>query len=187
MKYLILAALLAACTKTQPPAPAPKGCKTSWPKAEYQQMAQDALHELGKDLLAAKPSDILSYASAALEYDQACLYTELLAQLAHYESDFNPGTMYQEKDGNWSIGLLQVSVTDDAIYGCSLKSQSGAKDPKENIRCAVRILNRWVPKDGVISSGSTATGWKGGARYWSQFRKPDRLPLIQAAVKAVLQ
>jgi hypothetical protein len=107
-------------------------------------------------------------------------WTLLLSAMAKYESSFKPETEYVEKfkdqKGKFiiSTGLLQLSQESARGYGCDAKSQEWLKDPKNNIECAVRILEKWVIKDSVIASKKEP--WLGGARYWSVLRyKADKI------------
>ncbi len=127
----------------------------------------------GKDLLAANPSDYAKYCGTAPKLD---CYNAILHGMSVYESGIDPSKTYKENfedaKGNYviSTGLLQVSVESCKSYGSSANSTEDLKIPEKNLECSVRILNRWIPKDGVIAGGSYGE-WKGAARYWSILRK----------------
>lgn len=102
-------------------------------------------------------------------------WTHLMAAVMKRESNFKPSTEYKENfknsKGEWviSTGLFQLSLESAKGYGCDIGSQSDLKDPYKNIKCAVKILERWVLRDARIASKVNGK-WMGGARYWSVLR-----------------
>jgi hypothetical protein len=102
-----------------------------------------------------------------------------MSALTRFESNFDPSVEFTEPNifnaqGNRVIsrGLLQISRESANGYGCGIANEQQLHDPATNLACAVRIMNRLVPRDDVI--GSTASPWRGMAAYWSPFRRPDR-------------
>jgi hypothetical protein len=122
-----------------------------------------ALRELGPTLLASYVPGVCG--------DRIQFYTMLISSMARRESGFNPKEVYHESFGVDSIGLLQMSVSDNRTGGCDFKTASDVMDPEKNIRCAVAVLNKWVEHDGVLSEGDSSANAKGAARYWSVMRE----------------
>lgn len=198
----ILTLLACSCTPSPPPRnaelppieapPVPQGFKADWngvkgvPHVEYTDMLVQALDELGADLLAYTPKDFHSWCGNAAKKKE--FYVMLFSSLARFESAFKPATSYTEnfKDAKGvpvvSRGLLQISKESANGYGCNIKDDKELHDPRTNLRCGVRIAARWIPRDGVIQGKETA-GWRGMARYWSPFRKDDRIAAMKAKTK----
>lgn len=138
----------------------------------------DALKNYGADLIESVPADIENFCpnyktlniSSRMEF-----WVNLVSAIAAAESRFNPKVFYVETMLNSngehvvSRGLLQLSLESVRYYGCPIKTDADLEDPRKNIECGVRILNRWIPSDGVMSAQSKS-GWLGGARYWSVLR-----------------
>lgn len=157
--------------------------------AEWSQYAYDQIPVLGKNLLAKNPGDVAqfcpNYAYLDLS-DKKNFWVYLLSAMSELESAHNPNSDYVEsfKDSQGnnviSSGLLQLSVSDKS-YGCAFNSIADVHDPHKNLDCGIRILNKWLSVDGVISGKSGST-WIGGARYWSVLR--NKLTTIQGWTKA---
>lgn len=183
MRYLVLVLLLVGCTLKEPigSQPAPKYVSL-FPKAEWNDITVKALNEYGKELLKAVPADAEKYCPKFKSVDKVQFYLGLISQLAKFESGFNPAETYQEDftDAKGSPvvsrGLLQISIESGRGYGCPLAAPTELHTPETNLECGVRILNRWIPKDGLLQGGS-AGSWKGAARYWSPFRKESSTDL----------
>ncbi len=150
-----------------------------WNEFSYKAMA-----DLGSDLLENEPADIKTFCPAYENLNkegQVMFWISLVAAMTRYESSFNPATSYQEnfKDQNGeyivSRGLLQLSIESGRGYGCPLESALSLHDPETNLRCGIRILNRWVGRDGLITGKSSSGSWRGGARYWAVLRKTSTL------------
>lgn len=101
----------------------------------------------------------------------------LLAGMAKAESNFNKNETYTEnfKDKNGvfvvSTGLFQISQESARAYGFPGITTEELKDPAKNIQVAVKILEWWVKRDGVIASTvNSSPKYLGGARYWSVLR-----------------
>jgi hypothetical protein len=152
-------------------------------RARWTGFARDAVDELGRELWRAgfTPAGIEGYCpryATATDVERKAFWVGLLSALAQFESNFRPETRYTENfkgpDGAWVIsrGLLQLSFHSGNGYGCALQNAEQLHDPETNLRCAVRIMNRLVSRDGALRS--TAAPWKGASRYWSPFRKAER-------------
>ena len=151
-----------------------------------------AIDAHGGALLTKKPGDWAKWCakdwSQLSREDKAEFYVGLISSLARFESSFNPKATYKEnfRDGHGdfviSRGLLQISKESANLYGCGIEKAEELHDPSTNLTCGVRILSRWVERDGVIQGGGTGA-WRGAARYWSPFRKADRIAKMAAFTK----
>ena len=143
-----------------------------WPNKEYTaSLAAILSGPLAKDLLNTVPKDA-EYWCYNKYPDKIQFYLSFISAMSKYESNWSPDTTYSEPDifdrhGNHvvSTGLLQVSSESCSGYGMKYLSNSELKKPENNFECAVRILSRWIMRDGVIASDL-----KGAARYWSVVR-----------------
>lgn len=134
-----------------------------------------ALDELGGSLFTMSvPADASVYCERFSQLDRdekKAFFVQLISAMARYESSFRPATAYKESftdaKGNRVVsrGLLQMSLESARSYGCPIKTAVELHDPEINLRCAVQALNKWIPTDGKLGSGS-----KGGARYWGVLR-----------------
>lgn len=169
-----------------------------WHWADKQQhfnlLAAMALEAEAVELQNQFPSDINSYCkgySRLSPSQRLNFWGDLLTAISFHESRHNPKLMYKErfKDSSGSQvisrGLLQLSFESSKGYGCPLDQASQLHDPAKNIDCGVRILNRWISQDGVISkdAGLLKKKWRGAARYWSVLRQPQTLSTIQAQIQ----
>lgn len=181
--------LVVGCTST-PPAPIeepkPITYKATWPEKEWTAILDQALTDLGADLLAANPKDLASYCPPAGARKQC--YIGIISSLAKFESNYKPASSYQEsfKDskGNYVIsrGLLQISQESANGYGCGIRDAKELHDVETNLRCGIRIMARWIIRDGVVAGGKTSA-WLGMSRYWSPFRDAAKTKAIQDATK----
>ncbi|UOF01542.1 hypothetical protein [Bdellovibrio reynosensis] len=136
------------------------------------------LDVIGTDLLDVIPSDYATWCPnyKNLTYNERKdFWAYLLSQMTRYESGFAPEKFYTESFSDSkgkkviSRGLLQLSIESGNAYGCGFRTSKDVHDPEQNLACGVRILNRWVGKDGRIG-GNSGRQWRGGARYWSVLR-----------------
>lgn len=141
------------------------------------------LDRLGTEMLDVIPADSATFCPnyKNLSYDQRKqFWIFLMSAMVRYESNFNTNTTYTESfadsSGNRVVsrGLLQISIESGNAYGCGFKASSDLHDPQKNLSCGVRILDRWVGRDGRIAGN--VGGWKGGARYWSVLRTSNSGP-----------
>ncbi|MAC46377.1 MAG: hypothetical protein CMI12_05900 [Oceanospirillum sp.] len=165
--------------------------------AELEYFAKAALNQHGQDLLKAVPDDIETYCPNYYRstYEQRLdFWAGFISSLSHFESSHQNHVWYQERfndvQGNPVIsrGLLQISIESGNGYGCGLTDQQQLHDPKTNISCGVRILNRWVGQEDKVVSGRGGwwvfgNSWKGAARYWSPFRDPNKRNRIASATR----
>ncbi len=165
---------------------------STWKNKEYEKLAFDAVAKHGTNLLAMTPGDAVEWGLTEAT-DKASFYVNLLGALAVFESRQNPAVSYEEsfQDASGqnvvSRGLLQLSIESGNGYlkRLGLPRMQNAEelhDPAFNLKLGVIILDRWLAADGVITGG-TKGKWLGAARYWSPFRKTDRILAMQKNVK----
>ncbi|MGZ3694808.1 MAG: transglycosylase SLT domain-containing protein [Bdellovibrionota bacterium] len=161
--------------------------------ATWSQYVYDQLPVLGASMLAKNPSDIsnfcANYSNLNLS-DKKNFWVYMLSAMSERESGQDPAQTYKESfndaKGNSviSTGLLQISIESANSYGCGFTSQSQLTDPERNLACGLKILNRWIGQDGLVS-GKSGTAWRGGARYWSTLRTGSSLTAIQGWTQAL--
>jgi hypothetical protein len=160
----------------------------------YHLLVAMALESSAIDLHEQLPADIDAYCMSypGLSRDQRLrFWSDLLAAIAYHESGHNPDLTYTENFSDnrgervISRGLLQLSFESGKAYDCPLEQAAELHDPAKNIDCGVRILNKWVGQDGVISqdAGGYPRQWLGGARYWSVLRRSTSRAAIQARIQ----
>lgn len=160
----------------------------------------------GAALLAATPADITNFCPGFLTLDEqgrAAFWVAAFSAMAKLESNFRPDLTFNEKencssdacraafttqDGRDVIsrGLLQLSQESANGYqGCTVPKDNEEllHNPAVNLQCSVVIMTRWVPEDGVIAK--LQSPWRGGARYWSVLRRPEKLIQIQQFTKSI--
>lgn len=145
---------------------------------KWTEHANYALDSLGKNMLGVVPADSSTFCPnyKNLTYEQRKeFWVYLISAMSRYESNFNPDARYQEnfKDSQGefiiSRGLLQLSIESSQGYQCGFSKAQELHDPYKNLSCGIRILDRWMERDGRIA-GKVGNAWKGGARYWSVLR-----------------
>lgn len=140
------------------------------------------LDRLGNDLLDVIPADAGTFCPnyRNLNYDERKKYwIFMISAMTRFESGFDPKTSFKEgfNDSSGrpviSRGLLQLSIESSRGYDCGLRDAEELHDPFKNLSCGVRILDRWLGRDGRIA-GKVDGKWRGGARYWSVLRAGDK-------------
>lgn len=154
----------------------------------------NTLDTLGQDILDVVPADSATFCPNynKFNYNQRKeFWAFLMSAMVRFESNFKPETSYQEsfKDskGNYVVsrGLLQISIESGNAYGCGFKTSQDLHDPYQNLSCGIRILNRWLGRDGRMA-GKVGDSWRGGARYWSVLRTTSgSYPKIVEMTKAL--
>jgi hypothetical protein len=197
MKYLLALVFFVGCgtvpttpieNKPEEVKPVLKSIKNIWPKPEFDEKARAAIHLYGEKLLAATPKDIDSWCLNWSNVDKVSFYSSLLSHMSKFESNFKPELTYTERfpddSGNKVVsrGLLQVSY-ESCLKGYKVALAKGEElhGVEKNLECSVKILNRLVPEDGLISAKIDGK-YKGGARYWSVLRPENKLSLIKSGV-----
>lgn len=144
--------------------------------------AVQALDTHGDELLRRTPADIDDFCPRYPKLnraERADFWVKLLSAVAAAESAYRPSASYEEnlidRKGNAVVsrGLLQISFESSRSYDCGFTSDMQLNDPQRNIACGVRIFNRLVSRDGVISHFENGR-WRGAARYWSTLRTSSK-------------
>lgn len=163
--------------------------KSDWKNAEWSKYLYD---NIPASMLKAKLSDGDLYYKGYNELSDAHkreFFVMLFSSLARFESGFKPETTYREDfadsngDSVISTGLFQVSVESLGGYGFKTTKEK-LKDPYTNIDAMLVVANRWLVRDGCIAGGGKGA-WRGMARYWSVFRKHDRIEVIRENTNAL--
>lgn len=177
----------------KPPTPAPSpGADTSdavpmWEakvsgSRDWSNHLYSELDRLGQDLLDVIPADAATFCPnyKNLTYNERKKYwIYMISAMTRFESSFKTNTTYTEDftDSSGkkvvSRGLLQISIESANGYDCELSNAQDLHNPLKNLSCGVRILDRWVGRDGRIA-GKVDAKWRGGARYWAVMREGDK-------------
>ena len=134
--------------------------------------ARRALKTHGRALVSTVPRDIEDWCPGyrgADDADRRAFWTGFLSSLAKYESTYRPTAV--GGGGRW-FGLLQILPTTARGYGCEATSGAALKDGGRNLACAIRIMARTVPRDGVIFARSPR--WSGVAADWGPMRSEEK-------------
>ena len=142
--------------------------RTRWEHLDQSKLwtraALAALKDHGKPLVATVPGDINTWCPAYPQSDEAgrrAFWVGLLSTLAKFESTHNPRAV--GGGGKW-FGLVQIAPGTARGYKCHARSGTALKDGSANLSCAIRIMARTVPRDGVVSQGM-----RGVAADWGPF------------------
>jgi hypothetical protein len=173
------------------PVPIESAPPLSWEKGHperkpWSDLTRTIAGQLLRDLDKAKDVSRFCPKYASLgAFDRVNFWAELVSVMAYFESGWKPTTVFKEPAplNNESIGLLQLSVSDAKNYPfCApIGSRAAIMDPLKNLDCGVRIMAKWVAKDGHI----TAPDNSGVGRYWSVVREKRKLPEVLAKLKGV--
>jgi hypothetical protein len=152
--------------------------QTSWAyrgdAALFTLSALSALRGHGAPLVQLVPADIATWCPGYAEGDarrRRAFWVGFLSALARHESTHNPQAV--GGGGRWH-GLLQIAPATARGHGCRATSGEALRHGPDNLSCAIRIMARTVPRDGVISAGG-----RGVAADWG--------PLHSAAKRAQMQ
>ncbi|MEM6375789.1 MAG: transglycosylase SLT domain-containing protein [Pseudomonadota bacterium] len=121
----------------------------------------EALSNHGQSLPDMVPADIDEWCPAYSEAEprqRKAFWVGFLSTLTKHESTHRPKAVGGE--GRW-FGLTQISPSTARLYGCKARSGDALKNPISNLSCAVRIMAKTVPRDGVVSRGmrGVAADW----------------------------
>jgi hypothetical protein len=135
-----------------------------------------ALIDAGNPLTALEPTDIAAFCPGYTRQDRngrAVFWRTLLAALTSAESVNNSAAAFWEADqGQYSIGLMQLSLADENRYRCGFKSEAEITDPDRNLSCGVKVVTMLVGADGMIGGGA-GHETKGAGAYWQNLRQPS--------------
>jgi hypothetical protein len=189
MKYLILALTLASCVPTA--------------KQDAPIEVVPTPQELVDKLLAIDPAKFPETPHWAVpEYEQIILETLKLFPvkqlpcspivtfkgIVNAESSFKKSSRYLESFGVYSIGLMQLSVSDEKRYFCGFKTEADVINPIRNLYCGVKVfhtLENKYPKESFyeyggryfstlrwdrypVWKGKTQSGWNRVRDYWKK-------------------
>ena len=132
----------------------------------------DALKGHGRRLVEHTPRDIGRWCpgyARATPVDRRAFWVGFLSALAKHESTWKPRAV--GGGGLW-YGLLQILPSTARHYGCNAGSGAELQDGSANLSCAIRIMARTVPRDGVISASEPR--WSGVAADWGPMRSPEK-------------
>jgi len=120
-----------------------------------------ALKAHGRSLERTVPADIGEWCPAYPEQTAAArraFWVGLLSALAKYESTYRPDAV--GGGGRW-YGLLQILPATARHYRCRATNGAALKHGPDNLSCAIRIMARTVPRDGVVARGKrgVAADW----------------------------
>lgn len=183
---------------TPSPSPSPTPAQPAalpaldWKNDAWTAALMASIRETG--LPAALPADTAEFCPKypKLDHDaRARFWAEFLVAISKRESNYKPSTTYQEAFNDAkgkpviSTGLFQISQesASQSAYGCGKMTTEGLKDPVTNIRCATKIIARWVHRDGH------AAGKKGEnigcGRYFAVCRPGTSRDYIKARTSAL--
>lgn len=178
--FIIMA--IGGCKHDQRPVTVEKTGKDAisfgFPDQGWSRITLDGLDLYGQGMLSQKSiKDVTDFCPNYSKLDlqeKKEFYLGLIAAMAKFESNFNPKSQYKESfkssDGDYVVsrGLLQISKGSSQYYSCGITDANMLHDPKLNLECGIRILNKWIVKDECLACNDVA--WRGGARYWAVLR-----------------
>ena len=77
--------------------------------------------------------------------------------------------------GEYSIGLLQLSISNRRPYQCYIPTEASLLDPTLNVQCGAKIISYLVTESARIG-GDEGNGRAGLASYWSTIRMVSQKP-----------
>jgi len=126
--------------------------------------AMKAVAGHGQTLIKTVPHDISSWCPGYATQDEsgrAAFWAGLLSTLSYHESTWREAAV--GGGGRW-FGLVQISPATARHYNCRAGTGEALKDGAMNLSCAVRIMNKTVARDQVVSQGM-----RGVAADWGPF------------------
>ncbi|MBU6375448.1 MAG: transglycosylase SLT domain-containing protein [Bdellovibrionales bacterium] len=154
---------------------------------EWSDFAFNEIRRQGDVLTQSAPQDINEFCPiypSLRDDEKREFWVYFISTIAELESSHRPALFYQEsfRDSSGQLvvsrGLLQMSLQSANAYGCGFKTSADLHDPFQNLSCGIKILSRWIGRDGRIT-GQGSKGWMGGGRYWSVLRTEKKLSQIQ--------
>nr|WP_319246757.1 transglycosylase SLT domain-containing protein [uncultured Celeribacter sp.] len=126
--------------------------------------AMHAIASHGQALVKTVPQDIRDWCPGYVQQTpqgRAAFWAGLLSTLSYHESTWRETAV--GGGGRW-FGLVQIAPRTAQAYQCRAGTGEALKDGVQNLSCAVRIMNRTVARDGVVSAGM-----RGVAADWGPF------------------
>ncbi|WP_322865424.1 transglycosylase SLT domain-containing protein [Aquicoccus sp. G2-2] len=146
---------------------------SSRPEARlWTRAALSAMKGPGRPLVRMVPGDIQSWCPAypmAGPDQRAAFWVGFMSALSKHESTYRPDAV--GGGGLW-YGLLQILPSTARLYKCRARSGAALKDGPANLSCAIRIMARTVPRDGVINAHlrGKKRSWRGVSADWGPMR-----------------
>lgn len=149
----------------KPPAREGNVPRTRWEHVSGSQIwtraALAALKDHGRPLESMVPRDIADWCPAYPDASPAArraFWVGFLSALVKHESTYRAPAV--GGGGKW-YGLTQILPSTARLYGCRARSGAALKHGPDNLSCAIRIMARTVPRDGVVSRGmrGVAADW----------------------------
>jgi len=174
---------------------------------QYTKLLSNAIDRYGKNLLSTSSlsdQDRWCPNFSRLNRDEKKeFWIHLFNAIAQRESAFKERTTFNEdnyrnvyrgsiRPGSYSMGLFQMSYSSGAQkayrnfchfdwgrdrYKDVSDSSLTIYDPKNQMNCAVGVMNHWIKRDGGLGySARNSRGkrvWRGGARFWSTLRSSN--------------
>ena len=141
--------------------------------AGWTRAAMSALRAHGSPLVQMVPRDIARWCPAypdATDRQRRAFWTGFLSALAKHESTYRPTAV--GGGGRW-FGLLQIAPATARSYGCRARSGAALKNGGANLSCAIRIMARTVPRDGVIHGYKNGKG-RGVTADWGPMHSKSK-------------
>lgn len=129
--------------------------------ALWTRAALAALKDHGSVLPGMVPRDIGDWCPAypdATEAQRRAFWVGFISALVKHESTYRATAV--GGGGRW-YGLTQILPSTARLYGCRARNGTALKHGPSNLSCAIRIMARTVPRDGVVSKGmrGVAADW----------------------------
>jgi hypothetical protein len=140
----------------------------------WSRAALAALKAHGRALTDMVPADIADWCPGYPDRPAAerrAFWVGFLSALAKHESTYRPHAV--GGGGRW-FGLLQIKPATARGYGCRVGSGAALRDGPANLSCAIRIMARTVPRDGVVSRGMRGVAADWGPLH-SQAKRTDMI------------
>lgn len=123
-----------------------------WSQFIYKRLANDLFNTFDQ----AKDNTRLckKYNTLTLE-QRATVWAELISQMSYYESSWNPKSAsvdvgQSDKRDTWSVGLMQISVTDQWGSIEKVYKYDDLLKPIENLDLSLKIMERQIKTTGKI-------------------------------------
>ncbi|MEZ5715060.1 MAG: transglycosylase SLT domain-containing protein [Paracoccaceae bacterium] len=144
---------------------------TRWTRA-----ALRALKDHGTPLVQMVPGDIQTWCPAypgAGPAQRRAFWVGFLSALTKHESTYRPEAV--GGGGLW-YGLLQILPSTARLYKCRARTGAELKNGSANLSCAIRIMAKTVPRDGVIHAytKSKSRRWRGVSADWGPMRSASK-------------
>ena len=168
------------------PGPVPNARWAHRPESlRWSRAALSALKGHGKPLVEMVPADIANWCPAypmAGPDQRRAFWVGFMSALTKHESTYRPEAV--GGGGLW-YGLLQILPSTARLYNCRARTGTALMNGADNLSCAIRIMARTVPRDGVIHDYSTRfkRRWRGVSADWGPMRSASKRADMAAWLK----